>query len=103
MHQQPVPPDPGDNDSPGPVPPWPEWMDDPAYLAGRAGDEDPGGDPDLDEDPEVPEDAPPPDVDPGELVGEADRIAAEQAREAAVLAGAGLTAAMAADAAAAAG
>ena len=99
MHQQPVPPDPGENDSPRPVPPWPEWMDDPAYLAGRPGDEDPG-DLGLDEDPE---DAPPPDVDPGELAAEAERITAEQAREAAVLAGAGLTAAVAADAAAAAG
>ena len=81
------------------MPPWPEWMDDPAYLALRAGDEDPG-DLDLDEDPE---DAPPPDVDPGELAAEAERITGEQAREAALLAGAGLTAAMAADAAAAAG
>ena len=55
---------------------------------------------DLDEDPD---DAPPPDVDDEELVAEAERITAEQAREAAVLAGLGLTAAMAADAAAAAG
>ena len=99
MHQEPVPPDPGDNDSPRPVPPWPDWMDDPAYLAGRPGDED-LGDLGLDEDPE---DAPPPDVDPGELAAEAERITAEEAREAAVLAGAGLTAAVAADAAAAAG
>ena len=100
MHQQPVPPDPGDNDSPGPVPPWPEWMDDPAYLALRAADEDPG---DLDLDLDDPDDAPPPEVDPGELAAEAERITGEQAREAAVLAGAGLTAAVAADAAAAAG
>ena len=42
-------------------------------------------------------------MDPGELAAEAERITAEQAREAALLAGAGLTAAMAADAAAAAG
>jgi hypothetical protein len=74
-------------------------MDDPAYLALRAGDEDPG-DPNLGEDPD---DAPPPDVDENELIAEAERITAEEAREAAVLAGAGLTAAMAADAAAAAG
>ena len=75
-------------------------MDDPAYLAARAGDEDPAGGLDLDEDPD---DAPPPDVDPGELAGEAERITGEAAREAALLAGAGLTAAVAADAAAAAG
>ena len=74
-------------------------MDDPAYLAWRAGDEDPG-DLGLGEDPE---DAPPPEVDPGELAGEAERITGEQAREAAVLAGAGLTGAVAADAASAAG
>ena len=81
------------------MPAWPEWMDDPAYLALRAGDEDPGG-LGVDEDPE---DAPPPGVDPGELAAEADRITGELAREAAVLAGAGLTGAVAADAAAAAG
>ncbi len=79
------------------MPPWPDWMDDPAYLALRAGDEDPG---DLDEDPE---DAPPPDVDPGELAAEAARISADQARAAEVAARLGLTAAMAADAAAAVG
>ena len=56
MHHQPVPPDPGDNNSPRPVPPWPAWMDDPAYLAARPDD----ADLDLDEDPD---DAPPPDVD----------------------------------------
>ena len=82
------------------MPPWPEWMDDPAYLAARVGDEDPGGGLDLDEDPD---DAPPPDVDEDELAAEAERITAAEAREAAVLAGAGLTAAVAADAAAAAG
>ena len=100
MHQQPEPPDPGENDRPRPVSAWPEWMDDPAYLALRVGDEDPGGGLDLDEDPD---DAPPPDVDPEELAAEAERITAEEAREAAVLAGAGLTAAVAADAASAAG
>ena len=99
MPQEPVSPDPGRDDDPRPVPAWPAWMDDPAYLALRAGDEDPG-DPGVDEDPD---DAPPPDVDPGELAAEADRITGEQAREAAVLAGAGLTAAVAADAASAAG
>ena len=100
MPSEPVPPEPGWDEDPRPAPPWPEWMDDPAYLALRAGDEDPGGGLDLDEDPE---DAPPPEVDPGELAAEAERITAEEAREAALLAEAGLTAAMAADAAAAAG
>ena len=52
---------------------------------------------------EDPADEPPPDVDPGELAGEAERITAEEVREAVLLAGAGLTAAVAADAAAAAG
>ena len=61
-------------------------------------DEDPG-DPDVDD----PGDEPPPDVDPGELAAEAERITGEEAREAALLAGAGLTGAVAADAAAAAG
>ena len=79
------------------MPAWPDWMDDPAYLALRAADEDPG-DPDQD-----PDDAPPPDVDPGELAAEAARITADQARAAEVAARLGLTAAMAADAAAAAG
>ena len=97
MPSGPVPQDPGRDEDPRPVPAWPEWMDDPAYLALRAADEDPGG---LDQDPD---DAPPPGVDPGELAAEAERITAEEAREAAVLAGAGLTAAVAADAAAAAG
>src|SRR5580704_19036487 len=73
-------------------------MDDPAYLAMRAADEDPG---DLDL--EDPDDDPPPDADPGELAAEAARIACDQERSAAVMAGLGLTAAMAADAAAALG
>jgi hypothetical protein len=74
-------------------------MDDPAYLTLRAADEGPG-DPDLDEDPE---DAPPPEVDEQELAAEADRITADLAREAALLASLGLTAEMAAEAAAVAG
>src|SRR5580698_7023819 len=90
MHQEPVSPDPG--------PSCPDWMDDPAYLALRAADEDPG-DLYLDD----PDDDPPPDVDPGELAAEAERISADQARAAEVAARLGLTAAMAADAAAAAG
>jgi len=73
-------------------------MDDPAYLAMRAADTDPG-DLDLDD----PDDDPPPDVDDGELAAEAAQIAADQERTAAVMARLGLTAAMAADAAAALG
>src|SRR4029077_3958550 len=90
MHQEPVSPDPG--------PSCPDWMDDPAYLAMRAADEDPG-DLDLDD----PDDDPPPDVDDDELIAEADQITADQERAAAVMARLGLTAAMAADAAAAMG
>ena len=97
MDQGPVPQDPGRDDDPDRVPSWPDWMDDPAYLAMRAEDEDPG-DLDLEEDPD---DAPPPDVDEDELVAGANEITAAQARIAAVMARLGLTAAMAADAAAA--
>src|SRR5580658_5024449 len=97
LPQEPAPPDPGREGDPSRVPSWPEWMDDPAYLALRAADEDPG---DLDEDPD---DAPPPDVDEAELAAEAAQIIADQERAAAVMARLGLTAAMAADAAAAAG
>src|SRR5580693_1125348 len=98
MPQEPALPDPGREGDPRPVPSWPEWMDDPAYLALRAGDEDPG-DLDLDD----PDDDPPPDVEPGELAAEAAQFTADQERAAAVMARLGLTAAMAADAAAAAG
>ena len=77
MPQEPAPPDPGREGDPSPVPSWPEWMDDPAYLGLRAADEDPG-DLDLDD----PDDDPPPDVDPGELAAEAERISADQARAA---------------------
>ena len=90
MHQEPVSPDPG--------PSCPEWMDDPAYLAMRAEDEDPG-DLDLDD----PNDDPPPDVDDDELIAEAERITADQERAAALMARLGQTAAMAAATAAAAG
>ena len=99
MDQGPVPPDPGRDGDPSRVPSWPAWMDDPAYLAARAADEDPG-DLDLAEDPD---DAPPPDVDEAELIAAAAEITAEQARAAAVLAGLGQTATMAAVAAVAAG
>src|SRR5580693_1535245 len=97
MPQRPAPQNPGRDDNPDRVPLWPDWMDDPAYLAIRAADEDPG-DPDLDEDPD---DDPPPDADDGELAAEAAEIIAAQDRVAAVMARLGLTAAMAADAAAA--
>jgi Domain of unknown function (DUF222) len=99
MPQGPAPVDPGRDDNPGHVPPWPDWMDDPAYLTMRAADEDPG-DLGLDEDPD---DAPPPDADQAELATEANEIIAAQERVAAVMARLGLTAAMAADAAAAVG
>ncbi|HEV2253181.1 MAG TPA: DUF222 domain-containing protein [Streptosporangiaceae bacterium] len=102
MPSGPVSPDPGRDEDPRLVPPWPEWMDDPAWLAMRAADEDPGG-LGLDEDSEDPEDAPPPEADPEELAAEADRITGELAREAVLLAGVGLTAAIAAQATAAAG
>jgi hypothetical protein len=46
MRDTPAPSDPGRDDDPSRVPSWPDWMDDPAYLASRAEDEDPG---DLDE------------------------------------------------------
>ncbi len=95
MPPEPVPQNPGRDEDPRPVPLWPDWMDDPAYLAMRAGDEDPD---DLGLDPE---DAPPPEVDEGELTAEAAEMIAAQGRVAAVMARLGLTAAMAADAAAA--
>ncbi len=84
----------GRGEDPRPAPGWPEWMDDPEYLALRAADED-LDDPEL----EDPEDAPPPEVDDGELAAEADRITGELAREAVLLARLGLTGAMAASAA----
>ena len=98
MPSGPVFQNPGRDKDPRAVPSCPDWMDDPAYLALRAADEDPG-DLDLDD----PDDDPPPDVDPEELAGEAERISTDQARAAEVAARLGLTAAMAADAAAAAG
>jgi len=102
MPPGPVPQDPGRDEDPRPVPPCPDWMDDPAYLAMRFEDEDPG-DRDLYDDPEDPGDAPPPDVDPEELIAGADQIIADQVRLAAVLGRLGLTAAMASDAAAVSG
>ena len=87
MHQEPVPQDPGRDGDPLRVPSWPDWMDDPAYLAARAEDEDPG-DLDLDEDPD---DAPPPgledagvldDAELEALIAEARAASADQARAA---------------------
>ena len=78
MHQGPVPQDPGRDGSPQRVPSWPAWMDDPAYLASRAEDEDPG-DPDEHVDPD---DTPPPDLDDAELealLAEAEGITAGRA------------------------
>src|ERR1700722_8695375 len=96
MSGTPASPAPGRDGDPRRVPPWPDWMDDPAYLAIRAADDDPGDpDPDLD-----PEDAPPPDADEGELAAAADQIAADQARLAAVAGRLGVTAALAAGTAA---
>ena len=98
MSSGPVSQDPGRDEDPRPGPPWPDWMDDPAYLAMRAADTDPG-DLDLDD----PDDDPPPDVDDSELAAEAAEMIAAQGRVAAVMGRLGLTAAMAADAAAALG
>ena len=63
MHQEPVPSDPGRDGDPPLVPPWPAWMDDPAYLASRTEDEYPG-DPDEYENPD---NAPPAGLDDDEL------------------------------------
>ena len=94
MLQTPASPGPRRDDDPGRVPPWPDWMDDPAYLAARAADEDPGEDDD-------PDDAPSPDVDEADLIAEAAEILAARERVAAVLTRLGLTGALAAGTAAA--
>jgi hypothetical protein len=100
MSETPASPAPGRDDDPGRAALWPDWMDDPAYLAIRADDEDPS-DPEMDlglgEDPE---DAAPPDAAEDELAAQAAEITAAQERVAAVMARLGLTAAMAAGAAA---
>ncbi len=95
MSETPAPSGPGRDEDPRPVPPWPGWMDDPAYLAARADDEDPG---DLDEY-EDPDNAPPPGLDDAELavlIAEAAGVSAEQARAAEVAARLGHTAVLAA-------
>ena len=68
MHQEPVPQDPGRDEDPPRVPSWPDWMDDPAYLAARSEDEDPG-DLDLDEDPDH---VPPPGLDDAGVLDDAE-------------------------------
>jgi hypothetical protein len=81
VHQEPVPQDPGRDDDPSRVSSWPDWIDDPAYLAARAADEDLG---DMDE-AEDPDNAPPPGLDDDELdalIAEAREITADQARAA---------------------
>ncbi|HLK72940.1 MAG TPA: DUF222 domain-containing protein [Streptosporangiaceae bacterium] len=93
MPEAPDSPDPGRDEDPRPVPPWPDWMDDPAYLALRVVDEDSG-------EVEDPDDASPPDVDEAELIEEAAEILAAQERLASVTRRLGLTAALAAGTAA---
>ena len=60
MPSEPVPQQPRRDKHPRSAAAWPDWMDDPAYLALRAADED-LDDPDLDQDPD--EASPPPDTD----------------------------------------
>src|SRR5579863_1120447 len=93
MPETPVSPDSGRDEDPRPAQGWPDWMDDPAYLALRVADEDPG-------DAEDPDDAPPPDVDEAELAAAAAEILAAQEQLASVTARLGLTAALAAGTAA---
>jgi len=78
MPPAPAPQDPG-RDDPRRVPPWPDWMDDPDYLAARADDEDAG---DLEEY-EDPDNSPPAGLDDdqlAELIAGAREITADQAR-----------------------
>jgi Domain of unknown function (DUF222) len=94
MRETPVPSDPGRDEDPHPAPCWPAWMDDPAYLAARAEDEDPG---ELDEYAD-PDNAPPglDDAELDALLAEAQEITAEQARAAEAAARFGHTAVLAA-------
>jgi len=78
MPPAPAPQDPGRDDRRR-VPPWPDWMDDPDYLAARADDEDAG---DLEEY-EDPGNSPPAGLDDdqlAELIAGAREITADQAR-----------------------
>jgi len=95
MNRTPAPGDPGRDEDPRPAPPWPAWMDDAAYPAAKADDEDPG---DLDSD-QDPDNAPPAGLDDDELaamIAEAREITAEQVRAAEVAARLGHTAVLAA-------
>src|SRR5579863_895387 len=92
MSEIPASADPRRDDGSCPVPSWPEWMDDPAYLALRAEDVEECG--------EDSEDEPPPDVADGELAAVADQIARDQARLAVTAARLGMTGALAAGTAA---
>ena len=88
MSEAPVPQDPGRDEDPS-GPEWPEWMDEPGYLAALS--EDDPGDGDVEEY-EDPDNAPPPGMDDAQLVAliaEAREAAAEQAATAARLAAAG--------------
>ena len=101
MHDTPAPQDPGRDENPRRALPWPDWMDDPAYLAARAEDVDPG-DPDEYADPD---NAPPgwDDAELDALIAEAREITAAQARAAEAAARFGHTAMLAAVGATAAG
>ena len=88
MHETPASPGPR-REHPGCAPSWPEWMDDPGYLAARDGDLDLRyADPDQDD--------PPPDVDEAELAAETAEILAARERRAAVLSRLGLAGELAA-------
>ena len=113
MSEAPAPQDPGrDKNPPGtpadyptfgspdwqlvpPSPKWPEWMDEPGYLAAQAED-DPG---EFEEEYEDPDNAPPPGLDDAQLaalIAEAREITAGQEAVAAQMAQAGHTGVMAA-------
>jgi hypothetical protein len=95
MPQTPAPRDPRRDEDPRWAPSWPDWMDDPAYLAARAEDDYPG---DLDEYAD-PDNAPPPDLDDAELdalLAGAREITADRARAAEAAAQLGHTTVLAA-------
>ena len=88
MSEAPVPQDPGrDDDLPGAE--WPEWMDEPGYLAAQCEDDPGDGEPEEYEDPD---NAPPPGMDDAQLaalIAEAREVTAEQAAAEAEMARAG--------------
>ena len=95
MSEAPVPQDPGRDEDPS-GPEWPEWMDEPGYLAAQAEDDPGDGDPEECEDPD---NAPPRGMDDAQLaalIAGAREAAAGQAETAARLAAAGRTGVMAA-------